>query len=228
MSIFTPIANTNQRVLCSICNKVVASKSKNDHEQYHIQGDSMLGPMQGVCPLCNTPKSLKAANFISHLTGFHNLSDNKAKGIEIQAKIQAEKRRENVKQKIREQAEQKAMMDDENNIDQEVIRAYNQRNQPQPQPQPRPQPQPQRNLKRIPFLEGENEIDRERRLNRQYVQKFRTKVRAERGLPPPKEYDRSKIEGETREERDRRKGRERLRAFRARKKQAIEQEQKQG
>jgi hypothetical protein len=70
----------------------------------------------------------------------------------------------------------------------------------------------------IPNLQGETDIAREQRLNRVYVQKFRNKIRTERGLPPPKKYDKTMICGESEIDREKRLNRERVNRFRESKK----------
>ena len=70
----------------------------------------------------------------------------------------------------------------------------------------------------IPNLQGETDIAREQRLNRVYVQKFRNKIRTERGLPPPKKYDKTRICGESEIDREKRLNRERVNRFRESKK----------
>jgi hypothetical protein len=51
-------------------------------------------------------------------------------------------------------------------------------------------------------------------MNRGYVRKFRDKVRQERGLPPPKVYNRVLVEGESQIDREKRLNRERVQKFR--------------
>ena len=78
-----------------------------------------------------------------------------------------------------------------------------------------------------PNLEGESDIERERRINRETVNRFRNKIREQRGLPPPKQYNRTLVEGESQEERERRLNRERVRKFREAKKAKKQAQQQQ-
>lgn len=223
MSIFIPIPNDKRRVKCTICNNSVSKKLMDRHEQYHLIGEKALSKTETACKYCLTPVSIKAGNYRGHLESFHNISDRDALELNRIAKIEANKRPNqvekrpryrlpiNIQNQIQIQAEQRAMMNDENKIDQQVVNQFNNRAQNQPQlPKGRP--------RAIPALEGEDDIARERRLNRQYVQKFRNKIRQQRGLPPPKVYNHNLIEGESKEDREKRLNRERVQAFRERKK----------
>jgi len=198
MSSFTKINKDRSR--CNICNNIVANRAIERHLEYHTLGDMALSNDEVPCPLCLTPMSADGSNFKNHLKKFHNLP-------------QAEANRIN--------SELKANIPNRDTIDKmpkptyvpppKVTQRIQETKQETKQDAPRERPANFR-----PHLEGESDIDRERRLNREYVQKWRAKKRAERGLPPPKEYDRTIIEGETPEERERRKQNARVKAYRQR------------
>jgi hypothetical protein len=90
MSIFTPVPNNGKRVLCSICNKQVSLKLKDDHQQYHVLGDMALSPTQTLCKECNTPVSIKSYQI--HLEGFHRMAKNKALLLKKKAELELTRR----------------------------------------------------------------------------------------------------------------------------------------
>lgn len=203
MSIFIPINRFRSR--CSICNNEVSKILEDRHQQYHILGDMALSKTETACPLCLTPISIKVHNFVSHLEKFHKLPHDEAIRLNNQAKKQAENRVTELPKPVFKLPEQV-----KNQI---PVKADERQKRVENQPQlPRGRPRV------VPTLEGEDDIARERRLNRQYVQKFRNKVREQRGLPPPKTYNRNLVEGESKEERELRLNRERVRKFREAKK----------
>jgi hypothetical protein len=99
---------------------------------------------------------------------------------------------------------------DENRIDMNVVNQFNNRAVARNQQRGRPRV--------IPALEGENDIELERRLNRAFFGKFRNKIRAQRNLPAPKVYNRVLVEGESQIDREKRLNNERVKAFRERRK----------
>lgn len=211
MSIFVPIPNNKMRVRCTICNNEVSKALEHRHQQYHVLGEMALSKTETACPLCLTPVSIKVHNYVKHLEGFHRIPHQRALEMNNQAKLEAGNRNnelpkptfkvpKNVQNQIEQKAEERQMRVDENRI-----------NIPRANPDailPRGRP------RKIPNLQGESDIERERRLNRNAVNKFRAKVREQRGLPAPKAYNRTLLEGETQEERERRLNRERVKKYR--------------
>ena len=208
MSTFTKIDRFRSR--CNICNNEVASKSLERHLEYHTLGDMTLANDEVVCPLCLTPKQADGSNFKNHLKNFHNLSQAEANRINAELKGQISNRQTDMGPKPIASTRKTTLVQA---LGFEEKKSEGKQEYPPQRDQERARPANFR-----PFLEGESEIEKERRLNLEYVQKFRAKKRAERGLGPAKQYDRSIIEGETAEERERRKANARLRAWRSRKK----------
>ena len=221
MSIFTPVPNNGMRVLCSICNKQVSLKLKDDHQQYHILGDMALSPTQTLCKECNSPVSIKS--FQIHLEGFHNMARTKAHLLKLKAEQELRRRNRAVVEmpkpafqlpnavanQIQQRAEERAMQADERKIDENVVQAY--RNRVAKLGRPRV----------IPSLEGESDEQRRLRLNRENVKKFRDKKRAEKGITGPKRAVKKQLqEGETVDDYDRRLHAERMKRYRAKLKEA--------
>jgi hypothetical protein len=198
--------NARLRKLCPVCNIVVPARSYQRHQDFHRNGIQTIRPTERLCDICNTPVS--KSNFARHIINFHNPNPVQAQQLIVQNQARPEVRRLplDVIEQLQIIADQRAMRLDENRINPEVINRFNNRAVAQNQQQGR--------RRVIPHLEGENDIDRERRMNRGYVRKFRDKVRQERGLPPPKVYNRVLVEGESQIDREKRLNRERVQKFR--------------
>lgn len=217
MSIFTPVPNNGKRVICSICNKQVSLKLKDDHQRYHVLGDLALSPTQTLCKECNSPVSIKSYQI--HLEGFHKMARKKANLLKLKAEQELEKRNGElpkpafqlpnaVANQIQVRAEEKAMQADERKIDENVVQAIQNR-----AIKGRPRV--------IPSLEGESDEQRRLRLNRENVKKFRDKKRAQKGITGPKRAVKKQLqEGETVDEYDRRLHAERMKRYRAKLKEA--------
>jgi hypothetical protein len=197
--------NAQLRKLCPICNIVVPARSFQRHQDFHQQGVQTIRPTERLCDICNTPVS--KSNFARHIINFHNPNPVQAQQLIVQNEAQPEARRlpQDVIEQLQIIADQRAMRLDENRINPEVINQYN--NRPVARNQQRGRPRV------IPALEGENDVQRERRLNRAYVGKFRNKVRVQRNLPPPKVYNRVLVEGESQIDREKGLNRERVQKF---------------
>ena len=219
MSIFIPVPNNKMRVKCTICQNEVSKSLEERHQQFHVLGDMALSKTETSCKLCLTPISIKADNYVSHLMKFHKLTKPVASKMNKEAKEEAKNRNNElpkptfqlpkaVQNQVIEKAEQV-----QKKLEEQKTNNYGLL--------PRGRP------RKIPNLEGESDIERERRINRETVNRFRNKIREQRGLPPPKQYNRTLVEGESQEERERRLNRERVRKFREAKKaqkQAQQQE----
>lgn len=226
MSIFIPVPNNKMRVKCTICQNEVSKSLQDRHQQFHVLGDMALSKTETSCKLCLTPISIKADNYVSHLMKFHKLTKPVASKMNKDAKEEAKNRdnelpkptfqlpkavqnqviekAEQVQKKLAEQVQKKLEEQKTNNFG--LL--------------PRGRP------RTIPNIEGETDIERERRINRETVNRFRNKIREQRGLPPPKQYNRTLVEGESQEEREKRLNRERVRKFReAKKAQKAQQQQ---
>lgn len=192
------VAVNRYRSICKLCGNEVSNQTLERHLEYHSLGDLTLGDNEVACPYCLTPKNI--ASLKMHLMDFHNFSQDKSNRIFTELK---ESKKNNVLPQIetkRGEPETKRGEPETKRVEPVAERA-----------------QPARGRRRIiPNLVGETDIEREKRLNREAVQRFRAKKRLERGLGPPKQYDRTIIEGETQEEREKRKNREYVRAYRAR------------
>lgn len=202
MSSFIPINRFRSR--CTICNNEVSKVLEHRHTQYHVLGDMALSKTETACPLCLTPISIKVHNYVSHLTGFHKLSKAEALEMNKNAKFEADHRNVEMPKPTYIPPPKNVVAPQPVKVPEIVEEAKVQAPDLLPKGRPRI----------IPNLPGETEIERERRLNRKHVQKFRAKIRAERNLPPPKKYNREIIEGESKEEREKRLNRERVRKFR--------------
>ena len=188
------------RSICKLCGNQVSNQTLERHLEYHSLGDITLGDNEVACPYCLTPKNI--ASLKTHLKDFHDFSQDKSNRIFNELK---DIRKNNVLPQIETKSNGRAQLE---------------RGEPETKSNGRAQlerGEPVRGRRRIiPNLVGEADIEREKRLNREAVQRFRAKKRLERGLGPPKQYDRTIIEGETQEEREKRKNREYVRAYRAR------------
>ena len=202
--------NNRLRKLCTICNIVVPARSYQRHQDFHQQGVQTIRATERLCDICNTPVS--KSNFARHIINFHNPNPVQAQQLIVQNEAQPEVRRlpQDVIEQLQIIADQRQMRLDENRINPEVVNRFNNRQVARNQQRGRPRV--------IPALEGENDVQRERRLNRAYVGKFRNKVRVQRNLPPPKQYNRVIVEGESQIDREKRLNRERVSAFRERQK----------
>ena len=211
MSNFTPINHFRSR--CNICNLEVSKTLEYRHTDYHVLGDMALSPTDTLCPLCRTPISNKAKNFFSHLKGFHKLPENEAKRLSNIAKNEAKKGDstlpkpsfslpKNIQNQIQVASEQMEMKNDEKKIDDKVVRAHQQMKIGRP--------------RIIPTLAGESEEQRKNRINRETVQRFRDRKRAEKGITGPKRPTQKQLkEGESVEEYDRRLKKEAMKRYRA-------------
>jgi len=219
MSIFIPVPNNKMRVKCTICQNEVSKSLEERHQQFHVLGDMALSKTETSCKLCLTPISIKADNYVSHLMKFHKLTKPVASKMNKEAKEEAKNRNNElpkptfqlpkaVQNQVIEKAEQV-----QKKLEEQKTNNYGLL--------PRGRP------RKIPNLEGESDIERERRINRETVNRFRNKIREQRGLPPPKQYNRTLVEGESQEERERRLNRERVRKFREAKKAQKAQQQQQ-
>ena len=198
--------NNRLRKLCTICNIVVPARSYQRHQDFHQQGVQTIRATERLCDICNTPVS--KSNFARHIINFHNPNPVQAQQLIVQNEAQPEVRRlpQDVIEQLQIIADQRQMRLDENRINPEVVNRFNNRQVARNQQRGRPRV--------IPALEGENDIQRERRLNRAYVGKFRNKVRVQRNLPAPKVYNRVLVEGESQIDREKRLNRERVQKFR--------------
>ena len=198
--------NNRLRKLCTICNIVVPARSYQRHQDFHQNGVRTIRATERLCDICNTPVS--KSNFARHIINFHDPNPAQAQQLIVQNEAQPAIRRLpiDVIEQLQVIADQRAMRLDENRINPEVVNQYNNRQVARNQQRGRPRV--------IPALEGENDIERERRLNRAYVGKFRNKIRAQRNLPAPKVYNRVLVEGESQIDREKRLNRERVQKFR--------------
>jgi len=218
MSIFVPIPNNKMRVKCTICQNEVSKSLQDRHQQFHVLGDMALSKTETSCKLCLTPISTKADNYVSHLMKFHKLTKPVASKMNKEAKEEA-KNRDNELPKPTFQlpkAVQNQVIENAKQVQKKIEEKKTNNYGLLPRGRPR----------KIPNLEGETDIERERRINRETVNRFRNKIREQRGLPPPKQYNRTLVEGESQEEREKRLNRERVRKFReAKKAQKAQQQQ---
>lgn len=227
MSIFIPIPNNKMRVKCTICNNEVSKVLENRHQQYHALGDMALSKTETACQVCLTPISIKADNYEGHLMKFHKLSKKVASDMNKLAKLDAKHRQDKLPKPSFKlpQAIQKQVVEKAEQVQKKLAEQVQKKVEEQKTNNygllPRGRP------RTIPTLEGETDIERERRINLLAVRKFRAKIREQRGLPPPKVYNRTLIEGETQEERDLRLNRERVRKFREAKKAQKQAQQQQ-
>lgn len=210
MSNFIPINKFRSR--CTICNLEVSKALEYRHNEYHALGDMALSPTDTACHLCKTPISNKAQNFFSHLKGFHKLPENEAKRLSDLAKNETKKRDstlpkpsfklpKTVQNQIQVAAEQMEMKNDEKKIDNQVVLAHQKMKIGRP--------------RIIPTLVGESEEERKNRINRETVQRFRDRKRAQKGITGPKRPTQKQLkDGESVEDYDRRLKKEAMKRYR--------------
>lgn len=219
MSIFVPIPNNKMRVKCTICQNEVSKSLQDRHQQFHVLGDMALSKTETSCKLCLTPISTKADNYVSHLMKFHKLTKPVASKMNKEAKEEAKNRNNELPKPTFQlpKAVQNQVIENAKQVQKKLEEQKTNNYGLLPRGRPR----------KIPNLEGESDIERERRINRETVNRFRNKIREQRGLPPPKQYNRTLVDGESQEEREKRLNRERVRKFREAKKAQKAQQQQQ-